>query len=195
MDCVVLGCGLPSTVCRGGGAVYVADDDGGGEHGHLVVCLCQGLEEGFDRIAKGEVAVDDVELPSVPHNFVDAQPSWDAEVPDEVDVHARLGIQGGPLVPMAFLCPLVRGIYGGGFRMVIALKALLPEDERVGNTVRPMCHRELLEGGGGVLGVCDGQLVDGSLGVRGPRLWGPSSPALVREENGGPRAFCLVVGA
>ena len=49
--------------------------------------------------------------------------------------------------------------------------------------VRPLCHRELLEGGGGVLGVFDGWVsdveeVDGSLGGCRPGLWRPSSPAL-----------------
>ena len=38
---------------------------------------------------------------------------------------ARMGIQGGPLVPVAFVCPLVWGMYGGGFWRVVALKALL----------------------------------------------------------------------
>ena len=43
------------------------------------------------------------------------QPPWDAEVVDEVDVDARLGIQGGPLVRMGFVCPLVQDIHGGCF--------------------------------------------------------------------------------
>ena len=34
-DCIVLGCGLPSSV-------HGAGDDGGGEHGHLAVCFGQG---------------------------------------------------------------------------------------------------------------------------------------------------------
>ena len=60
------------------------------------------------------------------------------------------------------------------------MKALLLEGEKIGNSVRPPCHRELLEGGGGVLGLCDGRVVevedvDGSLGRRGPVLWGLSS--------------------
>ena len=46
-DCLVLGCGLFPSVRWGGGGVHVADDDCGGEHGHLAVCLGQGLEEGF----------------------------------------------------------------------------------------------------------------------------------------------------
>ena len=71
-DCVALGCGLPSLVCRGGGGVHVAEDDDGGEHCHLTVCLGQGLEEGFRRFAKEDVGVYDVELPSVPDDFVDA---------------------------------------------------------------------------------------------------------------------------
>ena len=71
-DCMVLGCGLPSSVRRGRGSVHVADDDGGDEHGHLAVCFGQGLEEGFCGVAEGDVGVDDVELPSVPDDLVDA---------------------------------------------------------------------------------------------------------------------------
>ena len=53
-DCMVLGCGLSSSVRRCGGGVHVADDDGRGEHGHLAVCFGQGLEEGFCRVAEGD---------------------------------------------------------------------------------------------------------------------------------------------
>ena len=46
----------------------------------------------------------------------------------------------------------------------------------MGNTPRPLCHRELLEGSCGVLGVCDGRVVeveevDGGLGGGRPELW------------------------
>ena len=58
---------------------------------------------------------------------------------------------------------LARGIYGGGFRKVVALKALLLEAEKVGDPVRPLCHLQLLEGGGGVFVVCDGWV----FGVKG----------------------------
>ena len=51
-------------------------------------------------------------------------------------------------------------IYLGGFQRFAALKALLVEGEMVGNAVRPLCHRELLEGGSGVLGVCDGRVAE-----------------------------------
>ena len=71
-DGMVLGCDLSSSVCRGGGGVHVADDDCGGEHGHLLVCFGQGLEEGFRGVAEGDMGVDDVELPSVPDDLVDA---------------------------------------------------------------------------------------------------------------------------
>ena len=67
VECMVLGCGLSPSVRRGGGA----DDDCGGEHGHLAVCLGQGLEEGFRGIAERDMGVDDVELPSVPDDLVD----------------------------------------------------------------------------------------------------------------------------
>ena len=70
-DCLVLGCGLSPWVRLGGGGVHVADDDCGGEHGHLAVCLGQGLEEGFRGFAEGDVGVDDVELPSVPDDLID----------------------------------------------------------------------------------------------------------------------------
>ena len=70
-DCLVLGCGLSPSVRWGGGGVHVADDDCGGEHGHLAVCLGQGLEEGFRGFAEGDVGVDDVELPSVPDDLID----------------------------------------------------------------------------------------------------------------------------
>ena len=91
-DCMVVGCGLSSSVRRGAGGVHVADDDGGGEHGHVAVGFGQGLEEGFRRVAAGDVGVDDVELPSVPDDLVDAQCPWDAEVVDEVDMEASPGI-------------------------------------------------------------------------------------------------------
>ena len=70
-DRLVLGCGLSHSVRRGGGGFHVADDDCGGEHGHLLVCLGQGLEEGFRGFAEGDVGVDDVELPSVPDDLID----------------------------------------------------------------------------------------------------------------------------
>ena len=70
-DCTVLGCGLSPSVRRAGGGVHVADDDCGGEHGHLAVCLGQGLEEGFRGVAEGDVGVDDVELPSVSDDLID----------------------------------------------------------------------------------------------------------------------------
>ena len=70
-DCMVLGCGLPSSVRWGGGSVYVTDDDARGEHCHLAVYFGQGLEKGFRGVAEGNVGVDDVELPSVPDDLVD----------------------------------------------------------------------------------------------------------------------------
>ena len=76
----------------GGGGVHVADDDGRGEHGHLAVCFGQRLEQGFCRFAERDVGFDDVELPSVLDDLVDAQSPWDAEVVDEVDVDAGPGI-------------------------------------------------------------------------------------------------------
>ena len=91
-DCLVLGCGLSPSVCRGGGGVHVADDDCGGEHGHLAVCLGQGVEEEFRGVAEGNAGVDDVGLPSVPDDLIDTSPPWDAEVVDEVDVDAGLGV-------------------------------------------------------------------------------------------------------
>ena len=90
--CLVLGCGLSPSVRREGGGVHVADDDCRGEHGHLVVRLGQGIEEGFRGFAEGDVGVDDVELPSVPDDLIDTLPPWDAEVVDEVDVDAVLGV-------------------------------------------------------------------------------------------------------
>ena len=79
-------------------------------------------------------------------------------------------------MPVAFVRFLVRGIYGGGFWGVVALWALFLEGEELGNPPRPLCHRELLQGGRGVLGVCDGRVVevgevDGGLGGGGPALW------------------------
>ena len=70
-ECMVLGCGLSSSVRRGGGGVHVANDDCGGEHGPLAVWLGQGLEEGFGGVAERDVGVDDVELPSVPNDLID----------------------------------------------------------------------------------------------------------------------------
>ena len=86
-------------------------------------------------------------------------------------------------MPVAFVRSMVQGIYGAGFWRVVALKALLLDGEKVWDPVGSLCHRELLEGVGGVLGVCDGQMVqveevDGSLGGRGQGLRRPSSPAL-----------------
>ena len=71
-NCIVLGCGLPFLVRQGGGGVRVADDDGGGEHAHLAVCFGGGLEEGFCGVADGDMGVDDVQLPFVPGDLVDA---------------------------------------------------------------------------------------------------------------------------
>ena len=68
---MVLGCGLSPSVRWAGGGVHVADDDCGGEHGNLAVCLGQGLEEGFRGFAEEDVGVDDVELPSVPDDLID----------------------------------------------------------------------------------------------------------------------------
>ena len=78
-------------------------------------------------------------------------------------------------MPVAFVGFLVRGIYGGGFQGVVALKALLLESEEVGDPVCTLYHREFLEGSGGVLGVCDGRVVgvedvDGGLGGSWPGL-------------------------
>ena len=112
-DCMVLGCGLSPSVRLGGGGVHVAHDDCGGEHGYLAVCPSQGLAEGFHGVAEGDVGVDDVELPSVLNNLIDTWPLWDAEVVDESDVDAGSGVQGGPLVPVAFVRFQVRGIYTG----------------------------------------------------------------------------------
>ena len=94
-DRVVLLCGLSSSVRRGAGRVHVADDDGAREHGHLAVCFGQGLEERFRRVAEEDVGVDDVELPSVPDDLVDAQSPLDAEVVDEGGRGCRLGRIGG----------------------------------------------------------------------------------------------------
>ena len=69
-DCMVLGCGLPSSVRWVGGGVHVADDNGRGEHCHLAVCFGQGLEEGFCGVTEGDLGVDDVELPSIPDNLI-----------------------------------------------------------------------------------------------------------------------------
>ena len=82
---------IPLGPAQGGGA-DVAGDDCGGEHGHLAVCLGQDLEEGFRCVAEGDVGVDVIELPSVPHNYVDAQSPQDAHVVDQVDVDAHPGI-------------------------------------------------------------------------------------------------------
>ena len=71
-DCMLLGRGLSPSVCRGGGVVHVADDGCGGEHGHLAVCLGQGLEEGFCGVANRDSSADDVEVPSVPDDLLDA---------------------------------------------------------------------------------------------------------------------------
>ena len=62
---------LPSSVLSGGSGVHVADDDCRGEHRHLAVCFGEGLEEGFDGIAEGNVGDDDLELPSVSDDLVD----------------------------------------------------------------------------------------------------------------------------
>ena len=72
VDCIVLGSGLSPSVCHGEGGVHVADDDCGGEQGHLAACPGLGLEEGFRRVAEGDVGVGDVEVPSVPDDLVDA---------------------------------------------------------------------------------------------------------------------------
>ena len=92
-------------------------------------------------------------------------------------------------MPVAFVRFLVRGIYGGGFWGVVALWDLFLEGEEVGNPPRPPCHRELLEGGCGVLRVCDGRVVeveevDGGLGRGGPELWRLVPSALAPSGRG-----------
>ena len=57
-----------------------------------MVCFDKGLEEAFRCVAKGDVGVDDVELPSVPDGLLDAQSLCDAEVVDEVDLDSGPGI-------------------------------------------------------------------------------------------------------
>ena len=52
----------------------------------------KGLEVRFCRLAEGDVGVDDVELSSVPDDFVGNQSPWDAEVVDKMEVDARQGI-------------------------------------------------------------------------------------------------------
>ena len=59
----------------------------------------------------------------------------------------------------------------------------------MGNPLRPLCHQELLEGGCGVLGVCDGRSVeveevDGGLGGGGPGLWRLVPSALAPSGRG-----------
>ena len=92
-------------------------------------------------------------------------------------------------MPVAFVRFLVRGIYGGGFWWVVALQALFLKGKEVGNPPRPLCHRELLEGDCGVLGVCDGRVVeveevDGGLGGGGPGLWRLVPSALAQSGRG-----------
>ena len=71
-NCLILACGLSPSARWGGNGVHVADDDCGGEHVHLAVCFGQGLEEWFCGVAGVDVGGDDVELPSVPDNLIDA---------------------------------------------------------------------------------------------------------------------------
>ena len=92
-------------------------------------------------------------------------------------------------MPVPFVRFPVRGIYGGGFWGVVALWALFLEGEELGNPPRPLCHRELLEGGRGVLGVCDGRVVeveevDGGLGGGGAALWRLVPSALAPSGSG-----------
>ena len=91
-DCIVLGCGLSTSVCRGWGGVHVADNEGGGKHGHTAVCLDQGFEKGFCFVTAEDGGVDGFQIPSLPDDFVDAQSPRDAELVDEVDVDARRAI-------------------------------------------------------------------------------------------------------
>ena len=77
-------------------------------------------------------------------------------------MYACPGIQGLPLVPVSFLCFLIRGIFGDGLRGGVTLL----EHEEVGD---PVCtHQEFLQGSGGVHRVFDAWLaevkeVDGGL--------------------------------
>ena len=48
----------------------------------------------------------------------------------------------------------------GLFGRAVTLKGLLLECEKVGDDVHPLCYQDLSEGGGGVLGVCDGLVVE-----------------------------------
>ena len=73
----------------------------------------------------------------------------------------------------------------------------------MGNPLCPLCHRELLEGGCGFFGVCDGPVVeveevDGGLGVGEPGLWRLAPSALAPSRRGigarGVFARCRALG-
>ena len=63
-------------------------------------------------------------------------------------------------MPIAFVCFLVSGLHGAGLWGGVALEGLFLEREEVWDPVLTFRHRELLEGGGGVLGVCHGWVVE-----------------------------------
>ena len=73
---MVLGRGLSPAVRRGRGGALFTDVDGGGERGHLAVRLGQGLMDGFCCLAERDSGADDIELVSVPDDFVDTQSLW-----------------------------------------------------------------------------------------------------------------------
>ena len=72
---------------------------------------------------------------------------------------------------------------------------MFSEGEEVGNPTWPLSHRDLPEGGCGILGVCDGWVVeveevDGCLGGGGPGLWRLVPSALAPSGRGtGARGF------
>ena len=83
--------------------------------------------------------------------------------------------QGSPCVLVRRVCFLVRGVYGGRLRGIVALKVFCLEGEGVGNPLCALRHRKFLEGGCRVLRVCDGWVVeveevDGRLCGCGPGL-------------------------
>ena len=112
-DCVVLGCGLLSSVCRGGCGVHVADDNFGASMAIWQYASAKAWRKGSVASPKRMWVLMTLSCPAS-RRLPGRSASLDADVVDEVDVDARLGVQEGPLMSVAFFCPLAGAYMGVG---------------------------------------------------------------------------------
>ena len=99
------------------------------------------------------------------------------------------GVQGRPLVPVAFVRFLVRGIWGGGFWGSLRCRPCSWKARRRGTQPGPCAIGSSWRAVAASLRVCDGRSVeveevDGGLGAGGPGLWRLVPSALAPSGRG-----------